>query len=72
MKVASQEREVDHLVILSTKPFLARIYPSRLFTNLFLSNSLRSQFKDEKHNFMQEKCKVTKQYKASKQCKAIN
>ena len=45
MKVASQEREVDHLDLLSTKPFLARIYPSRLFTNLFLSNSLRSQLR---------------------------
>jgi len=28
--------------------------------------------KDEKHNFMQEECKAVKQYKASKQCKAIN
>jgi len=45
MKVASQEREVDHLDLLRTKPFLARIYPSRLFTNLFLSNSLRSQLR---------------------------
>jgi len=42
MKVDSQEGEVDHL---NTKPFLARIYPSRLFTNLFLSNSLRSQLR---------------------------
>ena len=46
MKVASQEREVDHLDLLNTKHFLARIYPSRLFTIFFLlSNSLRSQIR---------------------------
>ena len=28
--VDSQERKVDHLDLLSTKPFLARVYPSRL------------------------------------------
>jgi len=45
MKVASQEKEVDHLDLLSTKPFLVRIYPSTLFTILFLSNSLRSHLR---------------------------
>ena len=43
MKVAFQEREVDHYDLLSTKSFLAKTYPSRLHTILFLSNLRRSQ-----------------------------
>ena len=58
MKVDSQEREVDHLDLLNTKSFLAIIYPSRLFTNLFLSNSLRSQLRMKNTILCKKKCKA--------------
>jgi len=57
MKVASQEREVDHLDLLGTKPFLVRIFPSRLFTNIFLSNSLRSQLRMKNTNLCKKNAK---------------
>jgi len=65
MEVDSQEREVDHFDLLSTKPFLARVYPSR-FSQIFLSSLLRSQLR-MKNTIL---CKKTK-CKAIKQCKAI-
>ena len=61
MKVAFQEKEVGQQDLLSIKSFLAKIYPSRLFTNLFLSNLLRSQLR-MKNTIL---CK-------REQCKAIN